>query len=66
MRYSEKGSAVPCNRAWLKHRFINDHRDVWSMAAMYRVLKVARAGFYIWLHRTVSAGEKDNQQWLDH
>lgn len=32
---------------------------------MCRVLKVARAGFYVWLHRPVSAGEKDNQRLLE-
>lgn len=32
---------------------------------MCRVLKVARAGFYVWLHCPVSAGEKDNQRLLE-
>ena len=32
---------------------------------MCRVLKVARAGFYVWLHTPVSAGEKDNQRLLE-
>lgn len=32
---------------------------------MCRVLKVARAGFYVWLHCLVSAGEKDNQRLLE-
>lgn len=32
---------------------------------MCRVLKVARAGFYVWLHNPVSAGEKDNQRLLE-
>ena len=31
---------------------------------MCRVLKVARAGFYVWLHRPVSAGEKDAARFL--
>ncbi len=31
---------------------------------MCRVLKVARAGFYVWLYNPVSAGEKDNQRLL--
>ncbi len=31
---------------------------------MCRVLKAARAGFYVWLHNPVSAGEKDNQRLL--
>ncbi|MFP9468507.1 IS3 family transposase [Pectobacterium brasiliense] len=61
----KKGSAVLCKGARLKYRFINDHREIWSIVAMCRVLKVARAGFYVWLHRPVSAGEKDNQRLLE-
>ncbi|AVG06262.1 TPA: IS3 family transposase [Klebsiella pneumoniae] len=48
----------------MKYRFINDHREIWSIVTMCRVLKVARAGFYVWLHNPVSAGEKDNQRLL--
>lgn len=32
---------------------------------MCRVLKVARAGFDVWLHYPESSGEKDNQQLLE-
>ncbi|MTH48960.1 IS3 family transposase [Escherichia alba] len=49
----------------MKYRFINDHREIWSIVTMCRVLKVARAGFYVWLHNPVSAGEKDNQRLLE-
>lgn len=52
-------------KARLKYRFINDHREIWSIVTMCRVLKVARAGFYVWLHNPVSAGEKDNQRLLE-
>ncbi|HGS6436331.1 IS3 family transposase [Klebsiella quasipneumoniae] len=61
----KKGSAVLCKGARLKYRFINDHREIWSIVTMCRVLKVARAGFYVWLHNPVSAGEKDNQRLLE-
>ncbi|WP_207909048.1 IS3 family transposase [Raoultella planticola] len=60
----KKGSAVLCKGARLKYRFINDHREIWSIVTMCRVLKVARAGFYVWIHNPVSAGEKDNQRLL--
>ncbi|MEV9293918.1 MULTISPECIES: IS3 family transposase [Enterobacteriaceae] len=60
----KKGSAVLCKGARLKYRFINDHREIWSIVTMCRVLKVSRAGFYVWLHNPVSAGEKDNQRLL--
>ncbi|HIB5011334.1 TPA: IS3 family transposase [Klebsiella quasipneumoniae subsp. quasipneumoniae] len=60
----KKGSAVFFKGARLKYRFINDHREIWSIVTMCRVLKVSRAGFYVWLHNPVSAGEKDNQRLL--
>ncbi|HCF8953726.1 TPA: IS3 family transposase [Klebsiella pneumoniae] len=49
----------------MKYRFINDHREIWSIVTMCLVLKVTRAGFYVWLHNPVSAGEKDNQRLLE-
>ncbi|MFZ5272309.1 IS3 family transposase [Enterobacter asburiae] len=57
----KKGRAVLCKGARLKYRFINEHRTVWGVMTMYRVLCVARAGFYAWLHNPVSARDKDNQ-----
>jgi putative transposase len=38
----------------VKHRFINEHRHEYKVATMCRVLKVARAGFYAWLHQPQS------------
>ena len=35
----------------MKYRFINEHRHEYRVAAMCQVLKVARAGFYAWLHQ---------------
>ena len=35
----------------MKYRFINEHRHEYRVATMCRVLKVARAGFYAWLHQ---------------
>ncbi|WP_264973708.1 IS3 family transposase [Klebsiella variicola] len=60
----KKGRAVLCKGARLKYRFINEHRSVWGVMTMYRVLCVARAGFYAWLHNLVSARDKDNQRLL--
>ncbi|EMW1017726.1 IS3 family transposase [Serratia marcescens] len=48
----------------MKYRFINEHRTVWGVMTMCRVLHVARAGFYAWLHNPVSARDKDNQRLL--
>nr|WP_159465529.1 IS3 family transposase [Scandinavium goeteborgense] len=60
----KKGRAVLCKGARLKYRFINEHRTVWGVMTMCRVLNVARAGFYAWLHNPISAREKDNQRLL--
>ncbi|WP_343529568.1 IS3 family transposase [Yokenella regensburgei] len=60
----KKGRTVLCKGARLKYRFINEHRTVWGVMTMCRVLNVARAGFYAWLHNPVSARDKDNQRLL--
>ncbi|WP_323099007.1 IS3 family transposase [Klebsiella quasipneumoniae] len=60
----KKGRAVLCKGARLKYRFINEHRTVWGVMTMCRVLNVARDGFYAWLHNPVSARDKDNQRLL--
>ncbi|MGP2666667.1 IS3 family transposase [Serratia nevei] len=60
----KKGRAVLCKGARLKYRFINEHRTVWGVMTMCRVLHVARAGFYARLHNPVSARDKDNQRLL--
>ena len=48
----------------MKYRFINEHRHEFRIAAMCRVLRVARAGFYAWLHnRCLIATLKTNVCW---
>ena len=39
----------------MKYQFINEHRHAYGVATMCRVLRVARSGFYQWLHQPVSA-----------
>jgi len=38
----------------MRFAFIRDHRRVWPVGVMCRVLKVARSGFYAWLRRSPS------------
>jgi putative transposase len=38
----------------VKYQFINEHRQRWSIQMMCRTLKVARSGFYMWLHKPLS------------
>jgi putative transposase len=48
----------------VKYRFMNEHRDQYSLALMCRVLKVARAGFYQWLHKPMSDRAIEDQRLL--
>ena len=46
----------------MKHRFMNDHRHLYSLVLMCRVLQVARAGFYDWLNKPSSDRAIENQR----
>jgi putative transposase len=48
----------------VKYRFINDHRHEFRIVTMCRVLRVARAGFYQWLHRPQSDRAIEDQRLL--
>lgn len=38
----------------MKYRFMNEQRYDYAITLMCRVLRVAQAGFYAWLHASVS------------
>ena len=42
----------------MKFAFVKDHRRLWPVAIICRVLQVARAGFYAWLKREPSARQQ--------
>jgi len=46
----------------VKYRFMNDHRHLYSLVLMCRVLQVARAGFYDWLNKPLSDRAIENQR----
>lgn len=48
----------------MKYRFMNEHRHQHAVATMCRVLRIARAGFYQWLHKPVSDRAQDNHRLL--
>lgn len=48
----------------MKYRFINEHRHQYAIATLCRVLQVARARFYQWLHKPVSDRERENGRLL--
>src|SRR5215208_2524857 len=53
-RHPKKSRAVLCERARVKYRFINDHREHFAVLRLCRMLQVTRAGFYAWLHKPMS------------
>ncbi len=48
----------------MKYRFMNEHRHTWSLVTMCRLLQVARAGFYKWLHQPESDRAKEDARLL--
>ena len=46
----------------MKYRFMNDHRHLYSLVLMCRVLQVARAGLYDWLNKPLSDRAIENQR----
>ncbi len=49
----------------MKYRFMNEHRHEFSISLMCRVLRVARAGFYQWLHRPESERAREDRRLLE-
>ncbi len=48
----------------MKFAFIRDHQREFSVAAMSRVLKIHRSGFYAWLKQPLSAREIEDERLL--
>jgi putative transposase len=44
----------------MRYAFIKEHRHVWTVALMCKVLEVAVSGFYHWLNRPVSKLAQEN------
>ncbi len=49
----------------MKYRFMNEHRHEFSISLMCRVLRVARAGFYQWLHQPESERAREDRRLLE-
>ena len=49
----------------MKYRFMNEHRHEYSLVLMCRVLKVARAGFYQWLHKPLSDRDIEDRRLVE-
>lgn len=49
----------------MKYQFINEHQHVFRVATMCRVLRIARAGFYAWLHKPISDRAREDYRLLE-
>ena len=49
----------------MKYRFINEYRKEFAVSVMCRLLRVARAGFYEWLHTPESAQQQEESRLLE-
>lgn len=49
----------------MKYRFINEHRHQHAVSLMCQLLRIARAGFYAWLHEPVSARFQEDKRLLE-
>lgn len=48
----------------MRYRFIKEHRKVFRIVSMCRVLDVSRSGFYSWCTRPLSTRERGNHTLL--
>lgn len=46
----------------MKYRFIKEHKDVFAVRAMCRVLQVSVSGYYGWTQRRESKRSKENRK----
>lgn len=46
----------------MRYAFVKEHRQVWSIALMCKVLEVAVSGFYHWLGRPPSKRSQENEK----
>jgi putative transposase len=46
----------------MRYAFIKEHRQVWTIALMCKVLEVAVSGFYDWLSRSPSKRSQENEK----
>jgi putative transposase len=49
----------------VKFAFIKEHRVVWPVTALCRVLQVSRSGFFAWLKRPASARHRRQQELIE-
>ena len=62
--YSKKGRKVLCKPARVKYQFILEYSHQFKIKTMCRVLKIARAGYYAWLHEPESSRTIEDKRLL--
>ena len=45
----------------MKYKFMEEHREVYKVCNMCRVLKISRSGYYAWRNRLPSTRRRDNE-----
>lgn len=50
----------------MRYVFIKEHRYLWAVTLMCKVLEVAVSGFYDWLNRPVSKRVQENEKLTEH
>jgi putative transposase len=50
----------------MRYAFIKEHRQVWTVILMCKVLEVAVSGFYNWINRPASKRSQENEQLTEH
>jgi len=64
MGHTKKGRKVLCKSARVKYQFILEYSNQFKIKTMCRVLKLARAGYYAWLHEPESGRTIEDKRLL--
>ncbi len=50
----------------MKYEFMDEHRDIFRLRSMCRVLSVSRSGYYAWRSRIPSERQRSNEELLEY
>lgn len=58
----KKGCAVLCQKRRVKYPFIHEHRHIYSVRMLCRLLGVSRNSYYAWVHNPMSRRAKEDRR----